>query len=93
MYTYRIVLDAYNTRDMSARSARVLTYSQGHNRQEALRRIGAVYIGRDGSVSDGIHPWPGSPATGPIQARYLPEWEVVSIRAVKASGTARILAE
>ena len=95
MYTYRIVLDAHNSRDPRAKSARVVTYSQGWNRQDALRRIGTVRIGQDGTVSDGIHEWPGTrnlPA-GSVQARSLPEWSVVSIRSVLAVGKARILAE
>lgn len=91
MYTYRIVLDAYSSRG-NVPSARVVTFSQGHNRADAMRRIGTVYIAQDGTVSDGITPWPGSinlPA-GPHTARALPEYELVSIRSVTSAGTPRI---
>lgn len=95
MYTYRIVLDAYNSRHPEFPSARVVTYSQGFNRAEALRKIGTVNIAPDGTVSDGLSRWPGTnnmPA-GPIKARNLPEWDIVSMRSVKAVGVPRILAE
>jgi hypothetical protein len=94
MYTYRIVLDAYNSRS-AAPSARVVTYSRGFNRENALSKIRAIYIAQDGSVSDGINVWPGSnnlPA-GNVKARYLPEWEIVSMRAVIKAGHARIVSE
>lgn len=92
MYTYRIVLDAYNSRDCRARSARVVTYSQGHTRAAALRRIGTVFVAQDGTVSDGINSWPGATnlPSGPYECRSLPEWDVVSIRTVSKAGVARI---
>lgn len=95
MYTYRIVLSAYNTRAADAKPATVLTYSRGYDRADALRKLRTIYIARDGSVSDGINVWPGSnnlPA-GPVQARHLPEYAVESIRTVRKPGTPRILAE
>lgn len=95
MYTYRIVLDAFNSRS-SVAGARVVTYSQGWNRDDALRKIGTVNIAGDGTVSDGLTPWPGTnnlPSGPPVTARGLPEWEVVSMRSVKAAGTARIVWE
>lgn len=95
MYTYRIVLDAYNSRHPEFPSARVLTYSRGFDRADALRKIGSVKIAQDGTVSDGLTVWPGTnnmPA-GPVKPRSLPEWDIVSIRSVKSAGTPRILAE
>lgn len=91
MYTYRIVLDAYNSRS-NARSARVVTYSRGYDRTDAMRRLGSVHIAQDGTVSDGINVWPGArnlPA-GPIECRSLPEWDIVSIRSVRTPGIAHI---
>jgi hypothetical protein len=91
MYTYRIVLDAYNSR-ATVPGARVVTYSRGWNRAEAMRRIGCVRIAQDGTVSDGIAPWPGTnniPA-GSVVARSLPEWDIVSIRSVRSAGTPHI---
>lgn len=95
MPIYRIVLDAYNSRDTKAKSARVVTYSQGWNRDAALAKLRTIQIGQDGTVSDGLTPWPGTNSLpdGPHEARSLPEWEVVAIRATKKSGHARILAE
>lgn len=94
MYTYRFVLDAYNSRS-NARSARVVTYSQGFNRAEAMRRIGCVRIAQDGTVSDGIQAWPGTlnMPPGSVEARNLPEWDIVSIRSVGKVGTPRVLVE
>lgn len=101
MYTYRIVLDAFNSGRSAlsfarpTRGARVVTYSQGFSRADAIRKIGTVMIAQDGTVSDGIRDWPGArnlPA-GPYESRGLPEWDVVSIRSVKRLGTARIVHE
>lgn len=95
MYTYRIVIDGYDARPIGARSARVVTYSRGYNRQDALRRIGSIRIAQDGTVSDGINVWPGTrnlPA-GSTQARSLTCWSVVTMRSVKTAGTPAILAE
>ena len=95
MYTYRIVLDAYD----SARNvpgAIVVTYSRGYNRDEALRRIGPVRISSAGAVSDGLTPWPGTrnmPMGNVTPERYLPEWRALSMRSVKSAGTARILSD
>lgn len=95
MYTYRIVLDAYNSRSERAKSARIVTYSHGYNRADALRRIKTIYIASCGKVSDGFTEWPGERnlPTGRFQSRHLPEWEVVSIRSVGSAGTPRILSE
>jgi hypothetical protein len=96
MYTYRIVLDAYNSRDSHARSARVVTYARGFTRQEAFRRIGSIRIASDGTVSDGINDWPGTrnmPRGNVTTERSLPEYTTVSVRAVKSAGKARILCE
>ncbi len=95
MYTYRIVVDAWDSGDPSKKPARVLTYAQGHNRTKALRTLKTIFIAQDGTVSDGIHEWPGTLnlPPGPHQVRWLPEWEVVSMRVVKHSGTPRIIAE
>jgi hypothetical protein len=94
MYTYRIVLDAYDSRS-NARSARVVTFSRGYDRADAMRRIGSVRIAQDGTVSDGLTPWPGTRnmPPGPVVARSLMEWEIVSIRSVKSAGTPRIVWE
>lgn len=91
MYTYRIVLNAFNSRSAVA-GARVVTYSRGFDRADAMRRLGSIYIARNGAVSDGFGPWPGSDnlPDGPYVARHLPEWEVVNVRTVKRAGTARI---
>lgn len=93
-YTYRITLDAYDSR-RSVPGARVVTYSRGFNRADALRRIGTVYIAADGTVSDGLTTWPGSNnlPSGQYVARGLPEWSAVSIRSVKSAGKARIVWE
>ena len=94
MYTYRVVLDAYNSRSLCD-GARVVTYAQGYNRSRALARIGTVYVAGDGTVSDAITPWPGSnnlPA-GPHTVRSLPEWTVVSMRVVDRPGRARVISE
>lgn len=92
MYTYRIVLDAYSSRTQVP-GARVITYSRGYSRTDALRKIGLVHIAPDGTVSDGINPWPGTNnlPPGPHTARSLPEWEVIAMRAVKHPGTARLV--
>lgn len=92
MYTYRIVLDAYHSRSQVP-GARVVTYSRGYNRIDAISKIGLVHIAPDGTVSDGINPWPGTInlPPGPHTARSLPEWEVINMRAVKKPGTPRIL--
>lgn len=95
MFTYRIVLNAYSSRS-DVKGAQVVTYSQGHNRAEALRRVGTVHIASSGVVSDGITPWPGTwnmPRGNVTTERFLPEYEVVSMRSVPKAGTARILAE
>lgn len=95
MYTYRIVLDAYDSRRDVA-SARVVTYSQGFNRTEALRRIGPIRISSAGVVSDGISEWPGTnnmPRGTATSERSLPEYTLVSMRSVSAVGTPRIIAE
>ncbi len=94
MYTYRIVLDAFNSRT-DARSARVVTYSPGIDRADALRKIGTIYVAANGQVSDGFDPWPGSNAlpAGPYVVRSLPEWDIVSIRSVPKRGAARIIHE
>ncbi len=94
MTVYRVVLDAYNSRVTSNRSTRVVTYTEGPDRSEAMRRLGAIKVAADGTVSDGFTPWPGTnnlPFTGPYRAATLPEWEVVSIRAVKRQGIARVI--
>lgn len=96
MYTYRIVLDAYNSRSASAKPARVVTYSQGWNRDDAMRKLRTIYIASNGAVSDCITPWPGTrnmPKGSVTTERHLPEWDVVSVRAVKTAGTAKILSE
>ncbi len=98
MYTYRIVLDAYDSRNTAARGARVVLYVQGHNRDSAFARIRTVAIDTAGRVfpscsrDDG---WIGTNNMphGDVTARTLPEWTVVSIRAVKAAGKSRVLAE
>ncbi len=94
MYTYRIVLDAFNSHSR-CKGARVVTYSRGIDRADALRKIGTVMIARDGTVSDGINPWPGSDnlPNGPIESRGLPEWTLASIRTVPTAGTPRIVWE
>lgn len=94
MYIYRIVLDAYDSRH-GARSARVVTYSQGYNRNEALKRLGNIYIASNGLVSDGIYPWPGNLnlPRGSIESRTLPEYNLVNIRVVKKRGRPHILSE
>lgn len=95
MYTYRIVLDAFGAIPHGAPPARILTFSRGWNRDDALRKLGTVRIGPDGTVSDGFTPWPGTnnlPA-GPITPRSFVEYEVVTIRSVPKRGAARILAE
>lgn len=95
MYTYRIVLDAFDSRH-NVRGARVMTYSQGFNRWDAYRRIGSIRISSAGTVSDGIHAWPGwnnMPRGNATTERGLPEWTVVSVRSVPKSGTPRIIAE
>ncbi len=93
MYLYRVVLDAYDTRAIpSVRGARVVTYTHGWNRDEALRRLGTIYVASNGVVSDGINPWPGTNSMGPgVTGWSLPEWEVVSIRAVKRAGTPHVV--
>jgi hypothetical protein len=96
MYTYRIVLDAYNSREPNFKSARVVTYSRGVNRDNALRRLGTIHISSMGVVSDGINTWPGTNNMGRgnvTQERHLPEYTVVSIRSVKKVGRSRILSE
>jgi hypothetical protein len=95
MYTYRIVIDGYDALPHGAKSARVVTFSHGFNRAEALRRLGTVQIGQDGTVSDGFTGWPGTRnlPSGPITARSFVTWEVVTMRSVKERGTARIIAE
>lgn len=93
MHTYRIVLDAYDSRS-SARGARVVTYAYGFNRSAAIARLGSIRIAPDGTVSDD-RPWPGTnnmPA-GTYQSRSLPEWDVVSVRSVPKRGTPRMLWE
>lgn len=94
MYTYRVILDAFNSRS-AAPGARVVTYTRGHTRRNALRRIGTIHISSAGAVSDGLTLWPGTRnmPTGTITARTLPEWELVSIRAVNTPATPRILWE
>lgn len=94
MYIYRIILDAYDSRNAQP-SARVVTYSSGFNRADALRRIGPVRIACNGAVSDGLTPWPGilNLPNGPIFPRALPEWEVVRMRAVPEAGKARIITD
>lgn len=94
MFIYRIVLDAYDTRNMRRRGARVVTYAEGYNREAAMRRIGTIMIARDGTVSDDQR-WPGSDKLpdGPYESRSLPEWDRVSIRVVAKRGTPRILWE
>jgi hypothetical protein len=94
VYTYRIVLDAYNSRS-SVRGARVVTYSRGFNRAGAMRKIGSVRIASDGTVSDGLSAWPGTRnmPRGNVQERSLMEWEIVSIRSVPTAGKARIVHE
>lgn len=93
MYLYRIVLDVYNSRS-TARGARVVTYAEGWDRASALRRLGAIKIARDGTVSDDRR-WPGvdNLPAGPYAPRVLPEWQRVSVRAVRKRGTPRILWE
>jgi len=92
MYTYRIVIEAWNSRATYA-GARLVTYSRGWNRADALRRIGTVYVGQDGTVSDGISPWAGSNNLpgDPAGARNFPEWDVTSMRSVARPGRARLL--
>ena len=95
MLTYRFVLDAYNSRG-GVPGARVVTYSQGFDRREALHRIGSVRIASNGTVSDGINVWPGTrnmPRGSVTRERALPEYVVVSARVVKVAGRARILSE
>lgn len=95
VYTYRIVIDGYNTMPAGTRSARVVTYSQGYDRTDALRRIRSLCVAQDGTVSDGIRPWPGTrnmPA-GNVAPRTFREWSVVSMRSVRAAGRPHILAE
>lgn len=94
MYTYRIVLDAYDSRS-TVSGARVVTYSYGVNREAALRRLGTICIASDGTVSDGIRPWVGvnNLPTGTGMARFLPEWEVISVRSVPTTAIARVIAE
>lgn len=94
MYAYRVVVDAFNSR-AAVPGARVVTYTRGHNRQDALRRLGTIHISSAGAVSDGLTLWPGTRnmPTGTITARTLPEWELVSIRAVNRTATPRILWE
>jgi hypothetical protein len=95
MYTYRIVIDGYNAMPMGARPARVVTYAQGYDRTDALRRIRSLCVAQDETVSDGIRPWPGTrnlPA-GNVVARTFREWSVVSMRSVRAVGRPHILAE
>lgn len=95
MFTYRIVLDAYNSR-ASVPGARVVTYSRGCDRADAMRRLGSVRISSAGTVSDGVNTWPGTnnmPRGSVTVERSLPEWEVVSVRSVRTAGTARILAD
>lgn len=93
MYTYRIVLDAYDSRS-SARGARVVTYAAGHNRRTAIARLGSIRIAEDGTVSDDGR-WPGTNnlPRGPYASRSLPEWFVVSVRSMPKRGTSRIIWE
>ncbi len=94
MYLYRVVLDAFNSRDPGVRGARVATYTRGIDRDDALRRLRTVYVASNGTVSDGINPWPGTDSMGPgVTGRSLPEYDVVSMRSVKRAGTPRVLAE
>lgn len=79
MPLFRLDLDCYDSRDPAKPGARVRTYARGYRLDTALSKIKAVRIAQDGTVSDGINPWPGADnlPPGPHTARSLPEWRVI----------------
>ena len=101
MYTYRIVLDCFSAIPDYGRSpsvaepCRVVTYSQGHTRAEALRRLGSIAVSSAGAASNGIEPWPGTNnmPVGTGRAATYQEWTVVTMRSVPKPGTSRVIAQ
>lgn len=82
-YLYRVTLDAYNSRPpitggedqrrLPLHRARVRLYVSGTSPQDALRRIGTLYVRH----SDGVVTRNGGLGHDPT-AVALPEWEVVT---------------
>lgn len=74
MYAYRVILDIYNSRTEYA-GCRAHVYVRGYDRDDAIKRIGTVYVSEDGLTVNN---------TGGVgeRGRYYPEWTVVSVRSV-----------
>ncbi len=98
MYTYRIVLDAYDSR-RNVNGARVAVYMQGVDRAHAFSRLrGPIGIDSAGTAFTSLSNADGWVGTnnmppGPVVPRSLPEYVTVSVRAVKAAGRNRMLWE